>query len=217
MSQSLITLNGNSVTLVALPAAPALRAVQFDLMDAVSIVASPFTGQTQSQSWPGADMWSAQLTLPPMPQATAKLWIAFLMQMRGIANAMQIGDPMGTAPSGSALGAPAADGTIAGGNAPGSTSLNTKGWPVSTNGLLLPGDYLQIGYRLHRVLDQVNSDVNGKAVLNVWPSLRETPPDGELLVLNNPVGLFRLGSNKRTWNSDYTKITRISFPILEYR
>ena len=37
-------------------------------------------------------------------------------------------------------------------------SLVTRGWLPSTRSLLLPGDHIQIGYRLYKVLDQVISD-----------------------------------------------------------
>jgi hypothetical protein len=96
-------------------------------------------------------------------------------------------------------------------------SFYTRGWKPNAFGLLLAGDYLQHGYRLHRVLDRVNSDFAGNAVIPVWPSIREAPSDGDPIILNNPVGLFRLATNKRTWSVDYTFLTRMSFPIQEYR
>jgi hypothetical protein len=54
-------------------------------------------------------------------------------------------------------------------------------------------------------------------VLTVWPSLREIPADGLPLVLRNPQGLWRLAANKRTWSSDYTRVSHLSFQIMEYR
>jgi hypothetical protein len=88
---------------------------------------------------------------------------------------------------------------------------------ASKVGLLLPGDYLQVGYRLHRVLDIVNSDSSGNAVISVWPSLREVPAASAPIILNNPMGLFRLATNKRTWSTDATRLTRLSIPLMEYR
>ncbi len=54
-------------------------------------------------------------------------------------------------------------------------------------------------------------------MLTVWPSLREIPADGQPLVLRNPQGLWRLAANKRTWSSDYTRVSHLSFQIMEYR
>lgn len=213
---STITVAGNSVTLVALPDKPGLRSVEFNFTDAVAIVSSPFTGATQAQQWPGADMWSGTMTLPPLTQAQADAWISALMECRGMANAIQIGDPLKTHPAGAAGGAPVVNAS-GGAMAIGTTTLYTHGWTPSKFRVLLPGDYVQIGYRFHRNLDVVNTDSSGNAVLSLFPSLREVPTDGEVLILNNPRGLFRLAQNKRTWSSDVTRLTRMSFPILEYR
>jgi hypothetical protein len=210
-----ISLGGNAVSCVALPTSPGLQSVDFTFTDAVAIVSSPFTGQTQTQVWYGADGWSGTMTLPPLTQLQADNWISFLMELRGMANAFQIGDPLKRIPRGAVSGIPLVDGStpvVTGGQ-----TLYTRGWTSNKFRLLLPGDYLQIGYRLHRVLDAVNSDANGKAAISIWPSLREVPTDGEQIILNNPVGLFRLATNKRQWSSDPSGLTRISFPILEYR
>ena len=212
-----ITLNGATVQTVALPTCASPRSVEFAFSDAVAIVSSPFTGQTQAQQWPGADSITGTVTMPPLTQTQADAWISFLMQLRGMAYAFQIGDPMKPTPAGTGSGTPQVDMTTTGWNVVGSQTLHTKGWHASSFGLLLPGDYLQIGYRLHRCLDRVNSDSSGKASFQIWPSLRDLPTDGEAINLNNPVGLFRLDSNQRQWSSDYTRLTQLTFKIREYR
>lgn len=160
-------------------------------------------------------MWSGTATLPPLTQTQADAWLSALMQMQGMANAFQLGDPLKKTPRGSVLGAPTADASIA--MVAGGQVLHTKGWTASQINLLLPGDYLQIGFRLHRVLDAVISDTSGKAAINIWPSLREPPLDGEPLTLTNPVGLFRLASNKGAWSSSVDHLTHLSFQFQEYR
>jgi hypothetical protein len=67
------------------------------------------------------------------------------------------------------------DNTVAGGNAAGSQTLGTQGWTPNAVGVLLQGDWFQVGYRLYRVLDNINADGSGKALLPIWPSLREQP------------------------------------------
>jgi hypothetical protein len=214
---STITLNGNTVSVVSVPAKPGLRSVQYSAADAVAIVSSPFTGQTQAQQWPGADMWMWTVTLPPLTAAQADDWVSMLLEMRGMANALQQGDPMHVSPRGAAIGAgvPVVNGgvtVVAGGQ-----TLYTRAWAANKARVLVPGDHLQVGYRLHRVIDPVNTDGSGHAPINIWPSLREVPTDGEPIVLNNPRGLFRLATNKRDWSADMTRLTRLSFPIMEYR
>ena len=212
---STITLNGNPVTVVALPSTPGLRGVEFSVADTVASVISPFTGQVQVQQWPGADLMSGTVTLPPLTQAQADQWISALMECRGMANGFLIGDPARTSPNGNVAGTPMAQsGQV---NVAGSQILFTGGWTPSQFGVLLPGDYLQLGYRLHRVLDVVDTDASGTANFSIWPSIREPTTQGQPVILNNPMGLFRLATNKRGWAADYTGLTRLSFQIMEYR
>jgi len=217
MSTSTITLNGNSVTLVSSPTSPGLKAFDFDGSDATSLVVSPFTGQTQGFAWPGGDMWSGTATLAPRVQEYADDWIAFLLQLRGMANAFQMGNPLKATPRGTPAGTPVVDNTQAGGNAAMSQALTTTGWQASTSNLLLRGDYIQIGYRLHIVLDAVDSDANGDATIEIWPSLREQPTNGATVITSNTQGLWRLADNKRSWSFDITQLTQITFKFQEFR
>jgi hypothetical protein len=130
-------------------------------------------------------------------------------------NAFLIGDPLKKTPRGNVQGVPAVDPSAVISAA--AYLLPTSGWAASRANLLLPGDYIQVGFRLHRVLDAVNSDANGKASIAIWPSLREAPPPGQLLVTQQPKGLFRLASNNNSWSADFTKLTSVSFQITEYR
>ena len=217
MPTSTITVGGQSVTLVTLPSSPGLRSIELAITDAVGIYASSFTGQKQAQQWPGADMMSATLTLPPLTQAEERIWRSFLMQLRGMANAFQIGDPLQASPQGSVAGSPEIDNTVANGNQAMSQTLGLKGFTASATGVLKCGDWVQTGYRLYTCLDDVNADGSGKALIPISPSLREVPVDGSALITSNTVGLWRLAQNKRGWSKDVTRLSRISFQIEEYR
>jgi hypothetical protein len=220
MPISVITLDGNSVNVVSLPATPALASVTFNFIDAVSVVTSVFTGQVQSQSWPGADALSGTCEYAPLTQAQADPIIAALMQCRGMSNAFQIGDPLKAKPRGTALGSPVVTLTPPSGMPAliaGSIYLYTVGWAHSSVGLLLAGDYIQIGFRLHRVMDSVVSDSSGNATIEVYPSLREVPTSGEIVQTSNCLGLFRRAANTGTWSADADGLTHISFKVQEYR
>lgn len=67
--------------------------------DIVSISTSPFTSQTQIYDW-NQSILSLHVSLPPLTQAQANAWVAFLMEMRGPANVCAIGDPLQTSPLG---------------------------------------------------------------------------------------------------------------------
>lgn len=210
---STITVGGSSVNLVAMPTSPGPRSIELGISDAVGRVTSEFTGQVQAQQWPGADLLTGTFTLPSLTRKQAGPWIAFLMQLRGISNAFMLGDPLNAQPLGTPSGSPVA----LAGNAAMSQQLTTSGWTASTVGLLLPGDWIQIGYRLHRNLDVVTSDGSGNATLNIWPSVRETLTSNVGIVTSNTQGLFRLASNMRKISFDVTTLTRMSFPFQEYR
>lgn len=197
------------------PTCPGFRDVEFSINDSVAQVLNPFTQQGQYQQWAGGDWWEATLTLPKMTRTQAAQWLAFLMAARGAANCFLIGDPSMITPQGNPQGTPLVDNTITTNNTAMTTALVTKGWLASTTRLLLPGDYIQIGNRLHVLLNTVNSDSGGAATLQLWPSLREQPANNAPVICNNAKGLFRLAMNKRTWSVDETRLFGLSFKVIE--
>jgi len=209
-----ITLGANTYNLVPLPRYPGFNEISFTMVDPTAVVASPYVpSQVQTQAWPGADAWGAQLSLPKMTERDAGWWVGFLAGLRGMQNVFQLGDPVRKDPYGSPAGTP----IVSGANAVSATQLNTRGWPVSRYGLLLPKDYIQIGYRLHMVTTQVNSDTNGDAAISIWPSLRDPLADGATFSFTNCQGVFRLASNQRKWHTTVDQLSQISFPCVEVR
>jgi hypothetical protein len=209
-----ITVGGKSYNLVDIPNGLEMADISMTLRDTVASVVGAFTQQTQTQYWGGGETWSGRLTLPPMKAAAAAPWKAFLAGLQGMQNVFQLGDPDGQRPQGSALGTPVTAGT----NAAMATQLATSGWNASQSGLLLPGDYLQIGYRLYMVLyAPVDSDASGNATFSVWPSLREAPAVGTQVVLYQPKGLFRLAKNDRGWTASPRRPTTITIDFEEVR
>ena len=125
--------------------------------------------------------------------------------------------PNATTPLGVADGAPVCA-TVAGtNNATSATSLVTSGWTPNVFGQLMPGDYLNIGFRLYVVCEQVNSDANGNATISIWPSLRESPAAGTQIFLNNTGVLLRLAQNDIGSHTDYTGLTQLSISAIEVR
>ncbi len=202
------TFNGwNIISMPTTPSAP--QTIDFTATDIVALSISPFTGQQQVQDWQQGWL-EASVSLPPLTHAQAQAWIAFLMALRGQANVFQLGDPLAVAPQGSGAGAPTVNvGAQAG------FSLNTKGWTAGASGVLLPGDWLQIGYRLYRNLGTATADGSGHATLSIWPSLRESPADNDAITLTHTKGLWRLKSNARKWSETQARMYGIQFDIRE--
>jgi hypothetical protein len=212
-----ITIGANTYNLIAMPNNLVPSGVEWGMNDSAAQNVSPFTRRTQVQAWPGADFWDAKATLPPMVRAMGAPWEAFLAELRGISNVFQLADPRGMGPLGTPRGTPLVNGTVSTNNLPMSTVLSTRGWTASQYRLLLPGDLFQIGYRLHRVCEAVNSDGSGNATISVWPSLREQPADGAPLILKAPSGLFRLAGNRRSSRWELGGIVKLSFQAVEAR
>jgi len=72
------------------------------------------------------------------------------------------------------------------------SEVNACNPTVTTYGVLLPGDYIQVGVRMYRVTASVSCDGYGNATIPVWPNIRDLPADGANIQTRNCKGLFRL-------------------------
>jgi hypothetical protein len=212
-----ITIGSNTYSLITAPKAPGQRSVNMTMHDTVAVVPSPFTQQTKTLTWPGADWWEATISLPPMPRVTAAAWTAFLAQCRGQQCCFMLGDGAGAVPLGRIEGIPVVDGSVSTNNQQASTVLYTRGWTPNAQRVLLPGDYIQVGNRLYMSLDAVVSSGTGSAAINCWPSIREQPADGTALLLHGTAGLFRLADNQRSWTADVLQLYGVSIHCTEAR
>lgn len=189
------------------PAGPAT--IDFTAVDTVAISISPFTGQQQVQNW-NASYLEASVSMPALTHSKAQDWIAFLLSLEGVAHVFQMGDPLGRSPRGSAAGAPVVSGSDQKGR-----SVLTSGWTPNAAGVLLRGDWVQLGYRLYRAVLPSDADALGNATVRFWPQLRESPTDGLPLILHNTVGLWRLKSNSRQWSETQSRTYGMQFDIRE--
>ena len=184
----------NGIPIITLPCdtvpnVTAPSSIEWDPQEAVAITQSPFTGQTQTFDWQSSWL-QGRVSFPPMTRYASDMWSSFIMQCRGQSKAFMLGDPKAKLPKGCAMGSPVVNGASQTGY-----SVITRNWSASVTSLLLAGDYIQIGYRMYKVLDNVTSDSSGNATLNIWPNLRDLPADGTTIQTRNCKGLFRLKSN----------------------
>lgn len=183
---------------LAWPAGIHPKSVTVKVLDVVGFSSSPFSKAQQIYDW-DADIWQAEVVFPRYRRAQAAALVAWLLSLRGVKGAFTLGpDRAAATPRGSVAGAPLVDGASQAGR-----TLATKGWTPSQSGVLLAGDYFQLGSgstaRLHMALADASSDGSGKATLDIWPKLRTSPADSATIVTSNPVGLWRLASNARQW------------------
>lgn len=78
--------------------------------------------------------------------------------------------------------------------------LYTKGWPVSTDGLLYKGDQIQIGDQLLVLNAPVNSDAAGLATIECYPARYEAPADNDPIIINQPMQKMMLASDSVGWS-----------------
>jgi hypothetical protein len=178
------------------PTTIAPESVSFAPRSAVAISASPFTFTQQAQVYSG-QQWQVDFAMPPMVRADASEFIAFMLRLNGRQGTFLFGDPNGQVPRGSASATPGTPLVMGAGQT--GDSLIVDGLPTSTTGYLLAGDYIQLGSgngtRLHMVTANVNSDGDGEATIEIWPSLRESPDNNAAVTVSGCKGVFRMSSN----------------------
>jgi hypothetical protein len=108
--------------------------------DAIGEFISEFTGNAEQQQWQDQH-WELEIEWPEMTWAQFAAFDAFIGALHGKLGSFVWGPPLATSPRGSGSGTPVLGGVYASG----SSSLGTTGWSVSASGLLLPGDFLQLG------------------------------------------------------------------------
>lgn len=185
---------------LTLPTDPKPIRFQLSIFHPIAVNESPFTGQEQTQEHPG-ERWLAELAFDPMERADAEPWLAILSALRGRKGSFLL-PAYGTGqPLGNPQGSPVVDGAGQSGQ-----TLATRNWTASKNGLLLPGDYIQLdtgaNARLYKVLTQVDSDGLGEALIDIAPRLRISPADGLAVQTSNTEGVFRLAENLLSWDID---------------
>lgn len=200
---------------IALPTG-GIRNIELFAQNAVAMSVSPFTYSQQVYRHQGQS-WGANITLPPMLRENAEVWIGFLLRLRGQRGTFLLGDPIGATPRGSAATTPGTP--VVNGAGQTGDFLNIDGLPLSTNGYLKAGDYIQLGTgstaRLHKVLEDVNTDGTGAATLNLFPGVRVAPNNGATVTVANCVGNFRLASNETNWSISEASSYGITFSATE--
>jgi hypothetical protein len=176
--------------------------------DAVGETISPFAGSAQQQQWQDQH-WELDLVWPEMTWPQFAALDAFSGALHGKFGSFLWGPPQSTHPLSSGLGSP----LVLTAAPSGANVISTTGWDPNQVGLLLPGDFMEVNFsfllvpRLYQYVGQAPliSDSNGHASIDIFPSVRETIPINSVIILNYPVGTFRLAENRREAPQKRTK------------
>ena len=98
-------------------------------------------------------------------------------------------------------------------------TLDVKSLPLSRTNVFRAGDYIQLGSgstaRLHKILTDTNSDSEGKATLDIWPSLRSSPSNDDVVTIKDAKGVFRLATGQQAWSINSSDVYNITFEAIE--
>ena len=170
--------------------------VGFNQQRTQQVTRSPFTLKTKIIAASGA-RWTASVQLPAMTPNEARLWRAFFTKLDGMVGTFYLGDPNAKKPTGTANGP---ENSISG--AVGDTVVT-----ATLNGTLLAGDFIACNDRLYILRDDSST-----GQLNIWPPLRDT---GGNIVLDQPVGIFRISSPETGWDGFPVNYSGFSFEAEE--
>lgn len=198
---------------VQVPSLTAIRSVRFHALDAVGVNTSPHSFSQEIYEHQGK-RWGIEVQLVPMARADAEAWIAFLLSLRGRYGTFELGDPVGQTPRGAATGSP----LVKGAGQTGGT-LSTDGWTAGVTGIVKAGDWIELGStrRLHKVLQDANSDGSTNATLELWPGPRvgQAPGDNDVITVSGTKGTWRLARNLRSWSVEVAQVFGLSFEAVE--
>lgn len=183
--------------------------LEWRLVSNTQVFKSPLSGATQTLELPGA-RWAAALSYFNLEVAQLRVLSAFLVRLRGQAGTFTLHDFARPTPEGLATGTPVVSGAGQSGN-----TLVTTGWTTSITGILLAGDYIQVGDELKMVVADANSDGSGGATLTIEPPWRNSPANGVGIVTNQPKCIMRLADPETGWKTSPPVLTDISFNCIE--
>jgi hypothetical protein len=171
----------------------------FEKVDVVTLQRATFTGKDRVQEFDG-DYWTVSLVYRNLSPEFGRPVSAFIASLRSAAGTFVVRFPGYGQPRGNARNTPVSP-LVNGNGQAGNRTLNVKNATPSMQDWLLAGDIIQVGPdtrpHWHEVLQDVDTDGSGNAVIEVWPSLRSTTVNNDPIVLNEPRGLCRMTSSVR--------------------
>ena len=167
--------------MITLPSDPQPAMVQPRLLD-FGILQRPSTGGPATYIQRGGMRFAVDVTYPPIAADQARVFLSRIL--RGKTEGLRIQFPLSGVSQGSP-GSPTVNGTSSTG-----TNLRVKG--LTPGYQALEGYWLSVfdssgNSYLHNVSANVTASIAGTADISVWPPLRASFADGNLINLQSPV------------------------------
>ncbi|MGI9491869.1 MAG: hypothetical protein ACR2QF_05640 [Geminicoccaceae bacterium] len=173
--------------------------VEVEGVDVNTLQIATFTGQERPQEFEG-DYWNVTLQYDNLNDRLGRQLSAFVKSLRKSVGTFVVRFPGYGQPFGAAKDIPSSP-LVDGDGQAGNRVLNIKSAPVSVADWLLAGDIIQVGPdtrpHWHEVLNDVTTAADGKATIDIWPALRKTTINNDVIVTSEPRGLCRLKDSVR--------------------
>lgn len=175
---------------LSMPSVKKFSSFQLTLAHSIGTTTSPWSFASQVQNFSGT-RWIVNASLQVMNRQSAIEWQSFLLALRGTYGTFLMGNPYATSPLGD-IGSSIP--VLKGEHAALSEELTIDGLTVSKSGVLLGGDFIQVGNGLYMILEDVTSNSSGEATFAIAPALRTSQPDNQNVITVNPQGTFRMAN-----------------------
>lgn len=173
------------------------------MVSSVAMTESPFNMTQQVQDF-GGRRWEAEVTLRPMTYSEQKAVTAFFASLKGRKGTFKMGNPLDVKSS----NVPALTATNAN-----SAGVQTLGVTYSNSHRLEVGDYFSHDNRLYMILKITGADAT--PTFDITPPLRTDISSGASLVVDEPVGRWRLQANEVEWDIDKSSKYAFTFSCVE--
>ena len=178
---------------LSLPDTTSIQEAEFTQNSVVAVTQSEFTGSQQVQKHDG-QWWMVRAAIIPKTRTDGDDWAGFFMSLNGAEGTFLIGDPHGVTAKGSASTAPGTP-LVMGASQTGD-QLVMDGAPNNATNYFKRGDWIQLGSsssaRLYRIKEDASSNGSGEITLEIWPDLRSSPGNNDVITVASTVGVFRL-------------------------
>lgn len=167
--------------------------ISFGKIANTGIFESPLNKSVRTHRYIG-ERWRASMTFGTLDNNTIReldILEAFLFKLGGMSGRFMMGTFY-------KKGAPAKGNPVVIGNNQMGGLLQTGGW--TPNRVVIPmGQYFSVNGELKMAINDITSNAGGVATLEFTPWLRKSPLDGDAIVTDNPMGMFRLASDDQSF------------------
>lgn len=182
---------------------------EWTLISSARAMVSPLSGAVQTATRPGT-RWGIRITFRQLDEEKRAELRGFLIRMNGLEHRMRFYD-FGHNRRGLGGGTPLVKGS--GQTGP---SLTVYGCTPSVTGWLKRGDWFSVEGQMKMVDRQIDTDVNGEAIIYFRPELRRSPPADHAIDIEGAVwGIFMLADPTVSWRNIPGGLSSFEFELVE--